>query len=81
MKPGHDEADFRANQVGDAARARTKDDRRAGEAADIVIGRASFNTAVAIRLLRDRTVRRKVPRQSVGIDFASVDRSRRGVMT
>jgi len=32
-------------------------------------------------LLRDRTVRRKVPRQSVGIDFASVDRSRRGVMT
>jgi len=36
---------------------------------------------VAIRLLRDRTVRRKVPRQSVGIDFASVDRSRRGVMT
>jgi enamine deaminase RidA (YjgF/YER057c/UK114 family) len=28
---------------------------------------------VAIRLLRDRTVRRKVPRQSVGIDFASVE--------
>jgi hypothetical protein len=51
------------------------------KAAEIAIGRASFNAAVAIRLLRDRTVRRKVPRQSVGIDFASVDRSRRGVMT
>jgi hypothetical protein len=49
--------------------------------AEIAIGRASFNAAVAIRLLRDRTVRRKVPRQSVGIDFASVDRWRRGVMT
>jgi hypothetical protein len=51
------------------------------KAAEIAIGRASFNAAVAFRLLRDRTVRRKVPRQSVGIDFASVDRSRRGVMT
>jgi hypothetical protein len=44
--------------------------------AEIAIGRASFNAAVAIRLLRDRTVGRKVPRQSDGIDFASVDQSK-----
>jgi hypothetical protein len=44
--------------------------------AEVEIGTASFTAAVAIRLLRDRTAGRKVPRQSDGIDFASVDQSK-----
>jgi hypothetical protein len=69
--------------MGDAAQGRAdeKTTRALEKAAEIVIGTASFTAAVGIRLLRDRTVRRKVPRQSVGIDFASVDRPRRGVTT
>jgi hypothetical protein len=58
-----------------------KTTRALEKAAEVEIGTASFTAAVAIRLLRDRTVRRKVPRQPVGIDFASVDQSRRGVTT
>jgi enamine deaminase RidA (YjgF/YER057c/UK114 family) len=41
----------------------------------VMVARRGSTRTVAIRLLRDRTVRRKVPRQSIGIDFASVDRS------
>jgi hypothetical protein len=53
-----------------------KTTRALEKAAEVEIGTASFTAAVAIRLLRDRTAGRKVPRQSDGIDFASVDQSK-----